>query len=285
MAAYISGHAACVIINGQTKREQNEENERTVRIPFDSEYSIRIKNTTNFRSLVKVQIDGTICAERLLLRPHQTLDLERFVIDGDLLKGKRFKFVRASDPNVQDPTAGENGLIEVIVEPEVQYTYAYNPATAWSLYATAKGIQGGGGTGGALNGQPIGSAGVVFDSNPIGQNFMNISSNCSNAAPTSGSMSFTNSVPTAISKDLGATVEGSQSNQRFTETNEWFQTQAAFTIPIRLRGLRQVEQHWVLDARSRRMTPTNPIGGFESFEVTPDHVIVRYRAEHVKIQG
>lgn len=306
--AYDSGHVACVIVNGQVKREQNEGSERTVRIPFDSEYAIRIKNKTNYRSLVKVMIDGTICAERLLLRPQQSIDLERFVIDGDLAKGKRFKFVQAGNPNVQDPTAGENGLIQVIVEPEVQYSYAYNPpSTGWSIWNLIN--NGGGGTiygctnGGAGAAGGNAGSGGAYSGQPIGGSFMNVSSNGQAAnCSASGNLSVTNSansvfttttghltssIPTAtaLPKDLGATIEGSQSYQRFHETNEWFQTATPITIPIRLRGPKQIAKHWVLDIPNNSFYRTDGQGKYGGFTFEQDHLVLRVPLDHVDIKS
>lgn len=299
--AYDQGHVACVIVSGQVKREQAEGSERTVRIPFDSEYAIRIKNKTNYRSLVKVLIDGTVCAERLLLRPQQSIDLERFVIDGDLSKGKRFKFVTAQNPNVQDPTAGENGLIQVIVEPESQYTYAYNPTPNWSIWNF---IQNGGGIGGCTNG--VASGGGAYSGQPIGGTYMNVSSNgqaangssngsiavsnCTGSAfTTQAGMTYTSntmSPPTAaMPKDLGATVEGSVSNQRFVETNEWFQTLSPFTIPIRLRGPKVVEKHWVLDIPNHSFYRTDGNGKYGQFSFEQDHLVLRVPLDHVQIKS
>jgi hypothetical protein len=301
MMAYDSGHVACVIVNGQVKREQSEGSERTVRIPFDSEYAIRIKNKTNYRSLVKVLIDGTICAERLLLRPQQSIDLERFVIDGDLSKGNRFKFVSAQNPNVQDPTAGENGLIQVIVEPEVHYTYAWNPPTNWGIWnfinnsgptiygASNSGGAGGGGAGagGAYNGQPIGGTYMNVNTGGVSGCVNSTSSVLTSNSTTSHSYS-SNSAPTMghsveLPKDAGATVEGSQSNQRFYETNEWFQTSAAITIPIRLRGPKQVEKFWHLDASARTFYRTDGRGQYDSWSVEGGQLVLRLPIDQVKI--
>lgn len=291
MMAYDSGHVVSVLINGQVKREQNEASERTVRIPFDSEYALRIKNKTNLRSLVKVLIDGTVCAERLLLRPGQSLDLERFVIDGDLTKGNRFKFVRLNNPNVQDPTAGENGLIEVIVEPEMAYavTTSWNPPPNWTIWNYIN--NSGHGNIGTSNPSFHSGQSQVYgaaNSLPPTSTFMNVSTNCGPTLSSAGS-TFTSTsahIPQVEkSLDQGATVEGSVSHQKFVESNEWFHTATAIKIPIRIKGPKVIEKHWVLDTRNHSFYRTEQAGKYSAFTFEGSDLVIRIPMENVTINS
>lgn len=93
-----------------------------VYIPFHSEYGLLLKNNNSVRAVCSVSIDGTdvLGGNELIVEAHGSVDLERFVADGDLHGGRRFKFVPLSDSDVQDPSASENGVIEARFWRELQ---------------------------------------------------------------------------------------------------------------------------------------------------------------------
>ena len=117
MMAYQSGFVVSVLQNNKPIREFNNCGERVARIPFDSEYKLRLKNKTKVRALVEIDIDGTdiLDGSRLILKAGDTVDLERFVDDS--YEGRKFKFMSlekgAAIGKIQDPTSVDNGLIEV----------------------------------------------------------------------------------------------------------------------------------------------------------------------------
>ena len=84
-------------------------------LPFHSEYSLFLKNINSVRATCSISIDGTdvLGGEELIVRAGESVDLERFLADGNLTSGRKFKFVPLSDSKVQDPSSPENGLIEV----------------------------------------------------------------------------------------------------------------------------------------------------------------------------
>jgi hypothetical protein len=84
-------------------------------LPFYSEYSLFLKNINSVRAVCSVSIDGTdvLGGEELIVGAGESIDLERFLADGNLTLGRKFKFVPLSDSKVQDPSSSENGLIEV----------------------------------------------------------------------------------------------------------------------------------------------------------------------------
>lgn len=98
--------------DGEILRETND---YTVYLPFYSEYSIYLKNKNNRKAQVKIKIDGTdiLGSSSLILNSQESLNLERFLSDNNLNSGKKFKFVSLNDDRVQDPTNSKNGLIEV----------------------------------------------------------------------------------------------------------------------------------------------------------------------------
>lgn len=95
---------------------QKEEYARKAKVflPFDTEYKILIKNQSDRRIKLDVEIDGTnVSAEGLIILPHTTDYLERFVNIA-----KKFKFVRSNDEAVADPSNRENGIVKVRVVKE-----------------------------------------------------------------------------------------------------------------------------------------------------------------------
>src|SRR5271170_4418517 len=97
----------------QVVREEAGDFSRVARVDFDSEYKIRIQNKTNRRAYARVEIDGMEVSpgRRFVMGPKEVVDLERFILDGDLSTGKRFKFMSlekgAATGEIQDPTSAE----------------------------------------------------------------------------------------------------------------------------------------------------------------------------------
>lgn len=117
MMAYQEGIVASIMVDGKPLREFNHSGRRTCKIPFGSEYSIRLKNKSNLRALISVDIDGTdvLCYKQLVMRPHDQIQLERFVDELD--SGSKFKFISLEEGiktgEIQDPTSKENGIIRI----------------------------------------------------------------------------------------------------------------------------------------------------------------------------
>ncbi len=93
-------------------------------VPFDSEYEILIKNDNNRRCTAKVTIDGTDISSLgdFIISANGALNLERFVTES-LTECKRFKFVPLDNPAVDDPTRKENGIVRVELKLEKKYIY------------------------------------------------------------------------------------------------------------------------------------------------------------------
>ena len=76
--------------NGKILREFKD----TVYCPFGAEYSILLKNLNTVRALVNVYIDGeNQTPGGLVLNPHQEVDLQRGIKNGNLTEGNCFKFI------------------------------------------------------------------------------------------------------------------------------------------------------------------------------------------------
>lgn len=110
---------ASIKANGKILREFGD----TVYVPFGSEYSILLKNLETRRVIVNVFVDGENAVPGgLVLTSGQEVDLERYIKNGNLNEGNRFKFIeRTSSVEQHRGIKLEDGLIRV----EYQYEKVY----------------------------------------------------------------------------------------------------------------------------------------------------------------
>lgn len=89
---YQNKFVASVKVGGRILRERDAEN---VFLPFGSEYSILLKNLEGRKASVMIEIDGesVLGGHSLIIGPNETLELERFIVNGNLHTGPRFKFI------------------------------------------------------------------------------------------------------------------------------------------------------------------------------------------------
>lgn len=109
---YNSKLAVALKSNGKVLREFGE----TVFVPFSSEYSVLIKNLNSVRALVTVTVDGTDAGDgtQFVINANDDLELERFIKNGNMKKGNRFKFIERTDSVEQHRGVGvEDGLVRV----------------------------------------------------------------------------------------------------------------------------------------------------------------------------
>lgn len=113
---YSNNFAAAIKVNGKILREFGD----TVYLPFGSEYEIRLKNLHSQRAKVNIDIDGsTVTGNGLIIRPQQTVDLERFIRD-NLNEGNKFKFIERTDKIENHRGIKlEDGLITIRFEFEI----------------------------------------------------------------------------------------------------------------------------------------------------------------------
>lgn len=81
--------------NGKILREFND----IVRLPFGTEYSILLKNLDTRRAVVNVEVDGddVLGGYRLIIDGNDEIELKRFVVNGDLFSGPKFKFIEKTE--------------------------------------------------------------------------------------------------------------------------------------------------------------------------------------------
>jgi len=109
---YKENFVAAVKVNGKILRETGD----TVHVPFGSEYALFLKNMNAVRTMVKVSVDGQDATEgtSLILPANGSIDLERFIRNGNRNSGNRFKFIeRTAGIEEHRGIGGEDGLIRV----------------------------------------------------------------------------------------------------------------------------------------------------------------------------
>jgi hypothetical protein len=187
---YSNNFAAAIKVNGKILREFGD----TVYLPFGSEYEIRLKNINTSRTKVTVEIDGeNVTGGGLILNPSETVDLERFIRNGNLSEGNRFKFIERT--NKIENHRGiklEDGLISIRYEFEISLpTYTLFPQN--NPYTKSVPIN-----------YYVGGSGR-YTCNVRGS----LNAPIENSINTNAALSL---------NETGITVEGSRSNQKFNTT-------------------------------------------------------------------
>lgn len=124
---YSNKLAVAIKASGKVLREFDDQ----VFLPFGSEYSIFIKNKNSVRASVKVEIDGVDVTQgvSLVVDPNDEIELERFIRNGNLYKGNRFKFIeRNSAVEKARGIKADDGLVRVEFQferPQSRYLKGY----------------------------------------------------------------------------------------------------------------------------------------------------------------
>ena len=90
---YSSKFVAVVVNKGQIVRELREDSDDVIRLPFGSDYSIRLKNLHSERAVVNIEIDGqdVLDGSQIVVSPNETADVEGFM-EGSTVH-KKFRFI------------------------------------------------------------------------------------------------------------------------------------------------------------------------------------------------
>jgi len=208
------------IVNVSNENGFAKEIDNQVVIPFESEYELLLKNNHDRKCTAKVWIDGALVSNfgDFIIDANSELNLGRFVTES-MQDGKRFKFVPLDNPEVDDPSRKENGLIKVefrlekivrqiqqIEIPNNQWHY-YLPCDSTFYRWNNNNI--------LLDGQITTTLGDWNGSTLINDCCVN----CSNT-----------------SAQLGATIGGSQSDQSFTYANIDVEDEPT-VIELRMKGI------------------------------------------------
>ena len=220
---------AAVKVNGQILREIGQ----SVLIPFGSEYSVFLKNLNSVRVKVKVSIDGTDATGGtwLVVQANSTMDLERFIKDGDFAEGRRFKFIeRSKDVEAHRGVKIDDGLVRIEYQTErirpvvdVPYVNYYPVPTPYPQpwYPRPHWIYG---MGTNSSTRSVGASGSKNYTANDGAMVTETSCNV-NYSDTQNSMG-----------EKGITVQGSVSNQSFVSVSD-FETSDSDVLVLQLRGV------------------------------------------------
>jgi hypothetical protein len=179
----------------------------TVYIPFASEYSILLKNLNVTRAVVNVFIDGeNVVPGGLVIDPGRTVDLERWIKNGNLSEGNKFKFIERTAA-IEDGPRGiklEDGLIRVEYQFEIPRPVINISQTPWNtpVYGSNNILRGMSASGSAGDvAYPAGSVTCSATLNSVSTNAFNVQA--------SGA---------SYQNETGITVPGSKSTQSFQTT-------------------------------------------------------------------
>lgn len=222
---YESKMAAAIKVKGKVLREFKD----TVYVPFNSEYSILLKNLNTVRAVVKIFIDSEdMVPGGIVLNAGQEVDLERSVKNGNLSEGNRFKFIERTGAVEQHRGVKlEDGLVRI----EFQFEQPARPIT-WNT-SDISGIYP---QGGVLRGVNDVHYGVT----------------CSSTSATYDSYSV-NSAHSLLN-DAGITVPGSRSDQKFSTTYVGTLESTKHSMVFKLLGGEAVKQAVTVKHKPRCIT-------------------------------
>lgn len=204
---YNQKFVATLKANGKVLREQGD----TVYLPFGSEYSVLLKNLNTVRARVTIDIDGqdVLNGSALVIDANGTLELERFLTNNN--RGNRFKFIeRTASVEQHRGIDASDGLIRV----QFQFERVYQTSPMFP------------------NNTPWGG-GFYMDSAVMrGQDLYN-----SKAISTSVTSSVQcNAVNLVNQSDVGITVPGSISEQKFKTVSGFPVEDQKYAIVLQLKG-------------------------------------------------
>ena len=211
---YQNKFVASVKVGGRILRERDREN---VFLPFGSEYSILLKNLEGRKASISVEIDGEDVLDRhtLIMHPNQTTELERFILNGNLNAGPRFKFIEKTS-QISDHRGDkvDDGISRISYQFEKEVFASRNSIISYdvpksSFHHRSRDIF----RGDTERGMPT----TYNSSSVVGQ-------------------SIGNEVVTDSLDDEGITVKGSDSSQKFYYGNIGILENQVHTICIKLHG-------------------------------------------------
>lgn len=221
--------------NGKILRERDD----VVTLPFGAEYSLLFKNLESRRAVLDIFIDGknVFGGHQLVINPNSEKEIERFLDDGNLNSGRKFKFIQKTQEIIDHRgDKVDDGMIRIeykyeAQKPEVKeiihahrhtYCYDYNCPICHPKYYFNPDIRF------TTSDAKVWSVGDE-------RSFTTSTHNCSISTNTVNFVS-NQSIPDNINQDEGITVKGSESQQQFHYTTTGKLEQNSNVIILRLRG-------------------------------------------------
>lgn len=238
---YSNKLAVAVKSGGKIVREFDD----SVYLPFGSEYSIFIKNKNTVRASVKIEIDGTDVTEgvSLVVDPNESIELERFIKNGNLTSGNRFKFIeRTASIEKHRGTSVDDGLIRVEFQFEKLIKYATQPDYYVKSIPRTRRID-------------------PYNPHPWDQPFWNSSTPVGHLGGSSYSLNAVN-CGTFADSTPGITAPGSVSSQEFDVVTNFTLDSTKHVIVMKLLG--QVQDKYVSKLVTTRQRNSCVMCGFNS---------------------
>lgn len=229
----------------------------TVMVPFGSEYTIYLKNLNSVRAQVRITIDGQDVADgdTYIVNANSDFELSRFMKNGNLKSGNRFKFIERTGSVEQHRGVGvEDGLIrvefqfekllpktkteqELLMEKldqikkdldrkadksDIPYPWRYYPPYWDRPYCGSPSpspLWTTYSSSDSLSGQAVGSAGLNQNNASL-----DVDLYCANVSQSNvlrKDIASTNVITTASANDIGVTVPGSISEQQFVTVSSF----------------------------------------------------------------
>lgn len=224
----------CLKANGKVLREHKD----TVYVPFGTEYSILIKNLNSLRAMVKVSIDGKDVADGkvdFIVNANSEIDLARFLPNGNMERGNKFKFIERTASIEQHRGVGvEDGIIRIEFQYERQSIPLVNPSTDYwrdKFYYRDLGY--------TLLNQTIGTTGVARSANVTQASNSLYTANANALYSTNDSYAAKNdnvNVSSYVANDAGITVPGGVSDQSFKASSGFALDGVKHVMILRLLG-------------------------------------------------
>lgn len=245
---YSNKMVAVIKVNGKILRERGDE----VFLPFKSEYSILLKNLDTRKAVVTISIDGqdVLDGYHLVIDGNSQKEVTRFIKDGNLNCGPRFKFIEKTEKiSEYRGDRCDDGIVRIEYQFEQsnpKYTsiihehhyYNYPSYNTWTS-TTYGGLSG-------LSETKIGSGltdNIVCPSVSAFACNASYSNNVGAATLNSVTLDNCSFDSTAVSKEIsrslntdGITANGSESHQSFELTSTGILDPEKYVICLKLRG-------------------------------------------------
>lgn len=224
---YSNNLAVAIKSSGKVLREFDDQ----VFLPFGSEYSIFVKNKNTVRASVKIEIDGVDVTQgvSLVVNPNDEIELERFIKNGNLVNGNRFKFIeRTAQIENHRGIKVEDGLVRIEFQFEKPRPILTVSPNCYDTNITWNFVKGQGLTGNCVSG----STGHISTTGYVHPGTL-----CSVNAPRGYSSTPVNSVNQV--SNFGITAPGSVSNQEFNTVSTFDLESRKHVIILRLMGQHQ----------------------------------------------
>ncbi len=208
-----------------------------VYLPFGSEYSILMKNLSERRALVDVEIDGkSVIHGKLIIDANSSMELERHV--KDLTVGNRFKFIEKTDKiSEYRGDRVDDGIVRVtyqfekrVPEPVITTTYRYctylHSSCPYPYLSSCYGC---------VNYKPY-----VYPRTPdVYWRTYSSTGECATGQSVTCDSIFVNCNSSLSLSEEGITVPGSVSKQEFTEGHIGSVEEEKHVITLQLRGIKE----------------------------------------------